>query len=100
MPDAPVDSSNMELQQQVQEAMSKVPELSNDNVHVTAADDGLELSGNVGSGREHQAAVRIAQSFARGKKVVDHIVVSARNDVSNTTTPEKQKTTHQINLQP
>lgn len=100
IPDISANSANVELQAQVQDALSKVPELSNDNVRVTAGDDGLELSGNVGSGRERQAAFRIAQSFARGKKVVDHIVVGAGNGVPNPTTAEKPKTSRQNNLQP
>jgi len=77
--DIPHDSFDAQLQAQVQDALSKVPELSNDNVQVAASPQGLELTGNVGSGRERQAAVRIAQSFARGRKVLDHIVVNGRS---------------------
>src|SRR5262249_8428718 len=73
---APVPDT--ELQNQVQNALRKIPELRNVSLHVAALPDGLELTGNVASGRERQAAVRIAQSYARGRKVVDHLVVTGR----------------------
>jgi hypothetical protein len=85
-----------QLQTQVQEALSRVPELSNDSVRVAALPDGLELSGSVITGRERQAAVRIAQSYARWRKVVDHIVVSGRNAAP----PDTSKASHQANAQP
>lgn len=97
-PDVPAASSaNLELQDRVQEALGKVPELSNDKLRVSAGEDGLELSGTVASGKERQAAIRIAQSFARGKKVVDHIVVTSRNTPVESMTPEKQRINHQAN---
>ena len=45
---------------------------------VNVKDDGakIELAGTVGSSREHQQAVSIAQSYAHGREVVDHIQVS------------------------
>jgi osmotically-inducible protein OsmY len=85
-----------ELQSQVQNALRKVPELSNDSLQVAALPDGLELTGNVASGRERQAAIRIAQSYARGRKVVDHIVVTGRN----TPASEPSKMNPQANAQP
>ena len=91
---APVPDT--ELQTQVQNALRKVPELSNDSLQVAALPDGLELTGNVASGRERQAAVRIAQSYARGKKVVDHIVVTGRNAPAS----ESPKANRQANAQP
>lgn len=97
-PDVPAASAaNLELQDQVQEALSKVPELSNDKLRVNAAEDGLEVSGTVANGKERQAAIRIAQSFARGKKVVDHIVVNGRNAPVESMTPDKQRVNHQAN---
>ena len=94
--DVPEAAPDMQLQMQVQDALSKVPELSNASVRVAALPDGLELSGSVVTGRERQAAVRIAQSYARGRKVVDHIVVSGRN----TAPGDSPKASHQANAQP
>jgi osmotically-inducible protein OsmY len=94
--DVPQGAPDTQLQMQVQDAISKVPELSNDSVRVMALPDGLELSGSVVTGRERQAAVRIAQSYARGRKVVDHIVVSGRNNLP----ADNPKASHQANAQP
>lgn len=94
--DVPEAAPDTQLQMQVQDALSKVPELSNATLRVAALPDGLELTGSVVSGRERQAAVRIAQSFARGKRVVDHIVVSGRNSAPT----DAPKASHQANAQP
>jgi len=91
-------SQDIELQARVQIALSKVPELSNDSLRVVAAVDSLELSGTVATGKQRQAALRIAQSYARGKKVVDHIVISGRSSPR----PESvtsEKASHQANSQ-
>lgn len=94
--DVPNTQPETRLQSEVQEALGRVPELSNDTLEVAASADGLELTGTVVTGRERQAAVRIAQSYARGRKVVDHIVVSGRN----TPPAEGTKAAHQANAQP
>lgn len=93
--DVPDPLSTNELQTQIQEALSKVPELSNDTLRVAALSDGLEITGNVVTGRERVAAIRIAQSYARGRKIVDHIVVSGRTPASS----DLPKTAHQANVQ-
>lgn len=84
------------LPAQIEEALGKVPELSNDSLQVAVIPEGLELTGSVVTGRERQAAVRIAQSYAHGRKVVDHIVVNGRNAPPR----DIQKPTHQANAQP
>jgi Flp pilus assembly secretin CpaC len=89
-------SPDLDLQAEVQEALGKVPELGNDSLRVAALPDGLELTGSVVNGRERQAAVRIAQSYARGRKVIDHIMVNGRA----TAPAEALRTTHQANAQP
>jgi BON domain len=67
------------LQRQIQDALSREPSLRNGSIKVTALAEGIELSGSVGSGRERLNAARIAQSYARGKKVLNHIVVSGHS---------------------
>jgi hypothetical protein len=65
-----------ELQSQIQEALKKDPSLSKCALMVAASAEGIDLSGNAGSSRERLAAWRLAQSYARGRKVENHIVVS------------------------
>lgn len=84
------------LQTEVQEALSRVPELSNDTLRVAALPDRLEITGTVVNGRERQAAVRIAQSYARGRPVIDHIVVRGRNAAP----VEAPRAAHQANFRP
>ncbi len=67
------------LQIQIQDALSREPTLRNGSVKVTALAEGIELSGSVANGRERLNAARIAQSYARGKKVLNHIVVSGHS---------------------
>lgn len=85
-----------QLPAQIKQALGKVPELSNDSLQVSLIPEGLELTGSVETGRERQAAIRIAQSYAHGRKVVDHIVVSGRN----TPSPDIPKTSRQASSQP
>jgi hypothetical protein len=64
-----------DLQSKIQSAFSQ-NNLS--GVTVSAADDKkIELSGTVNSKKERKEAIRIAKENANGKKVVDHIQVSA-----------------------
>lgn len=67
------------LETQIQDALRKDPALGSGSVRVTALPDGIELSGTVANGRERQNAGRIAQSYARGKKVLNHILVNGRS---------------------
>jgi osmotically-inducible protein OsmY len=71
-----VDSA---LQEQIQGALNRDPAFSRSGVRVTATRDGIELSGDVASGRERLNAGRIAQSYARGKKVINHIIVKGHS---------------------
>lgn len=75
-PDIP--QADTELQAQVQEALSKDPTLSKCSVVVTASADGIDLTGSAATSRERLAAWRLAESYARGKKVENHIVVNGQ----------------------
>lgn len=80
-PDAPVanvPAANVELQSEIQEALSKDPALSKCGVVVSASAEGIDLTGNAGSSRERLAAWRLAESYARGKKVENHILVKGQ----------------------
>jgi BON domain-containing protein len=73
-----VPPANTELQSQIEEALRKDPALSKCSVIVAASADGIDLTGNAGSSRERLAAWRLAESYARGKKVENHIVVNGQ----------------------
>ena len=75
---ASIPNANFELQSQIQEALSKDPSLSKCGVVVTAAAEGIDLTGSAGSSRERLAVWRLAESYARGKKVENHIVVNGK----------------------
>ncbi len=78
------------LQTQIQEALNKDPIFSQGHLKVTVSSEGIELSGEVPSGRDRQNAARMAQSYARGKKVVNRIVVRGHSVHPNTQSPENQ----------
>lgn len=73
-----IPAANTELQSQVQEALSKNPSLSKCSLIVSASVEGIELTGNAASSRERLAAWRLAESYARGKKVENHIIVNGQ----------------------
>jgi BON domain len=73
-----VSRADTELQAQIQQALSKDPMLSKCSVVVSASPDAIDLTGNAGTSRERLAAWRLAESYARGKKVENHIVVNGQ----------------------
>jgi hypothetical protein len=87
-PDEAAKSIDSALQSQVQDALNKDPVFSRDGVKVTATTEGIELSGDVATGRDRLNADRIAQSYARGKKVVNHIVVKGHSGPAGPNPPE------------
>jgi hypothetical protein len=76
---ASIPNANSELQSQIQEALSKDPNLCKCSVVVTASAEGIDLTGSAGSSRERLAVWRLAESYARGKKVENHIVVNGKS---------------------
>lgn len=82
---SPVDSA---LRAQIQDALDKDPIFSQGHLKVTVRADGIELSGDLASGRDRQNAGRMAQSYARGKKVLNHIVVRRRSAQPGAGPPE------------
>ena len=75
-PPLPAPPSDAELQNQIQTALGKEPTLSHDSVTAHVSPQGLELSGTVASRKEKITATRIAQSFAPGKKLADHLKIA------------------------
>ncbi len=86
-PGAPGDIST-DLQKQVQTALKHEPTLANDNINAVVAGDTIDLSGTVNSGKERQTALRIAQSFAGNRRVVDHLTVAGQGPGASSVQPQ------------
>jgi hypothetical protein len=66
------------LQTQVQTALRHEPTLANDKINAVVSADTIDLSGSVTTGKERQTALRIAQSFAGNRRIVDHLTVAGQ----------------------
>jgi osmotically-inducible protein OsmY len=62
-------------QQQIQDKINSEPALANTNVEVKTNDRSITLTGTVDSQRQHDLALRIAQSYAGDRKIVDKIKI-------------------------
>jgi hyperosmotically inducible periplasmic protein len=67
--------SSAQVQQQIQQSLNSEPALANTNVGVKTDESAVVLTGTVDSEKQHDLAVRIAQSFAGGRQVVDKIKI-------------------------
>lgn len=72
---APGELSNPEIQDQMQKKMSTEPSLANSNLAAGVDDKTVVLSGTVDNERQHEVALRIAQSYAGDRQIVDKIEV-------------------------
>jgi hyperosmotically inducible protein len=70
--------STAQVQEQIQEKLRGEPALANTNVGVKATENSVTLSGSVDTERQHDLAIRIAQSYAGDRKILDRIKVQAR----------------------
>ena len=76
-----------QLQQMIDNALRNEPTLAHDSVSASVSDTKIDLNGTVGSGKEKQTAMRIAQSYARNRKVIDHLTVAGGTTGANTANP-------------
>lgn len=67
--------SSSQVEQQIQKHLSTEPDLANAGVQVKADDRLVILTGTVDSDAQHDLALRIAQSYAGERKIVDKIKV-------------------------
>ena len=74
----PQGLSASEVEQQIQAKISNEPALANTKVGVKANDKSVTLTGTVDTEKQHDLALRIAQSFAGDRKIVDKIKVQER----------------------
>jgi hypothetical protein len=68
--------TSAELQKKIEAALASEPTLSGSNLTVEVTDDTINVSGNVGTGKERTMASRIVQSFGENRKVKEKITVS------------------------
>ena len=77
------------LQGQIQQAMTNETTLANSSVKANVTDSEIELTGMVPTRKDKQTAMRIAESYAGSRKVVDHLKVSGKGG-TNTAMPSSQ----------
>jgi osmotically-inducible protein OsmY len=89
-PPTPDETNSVDsvLRNQIQDAFNKDPVFSQESLKVTLLPEGIELSGDVANGRDRQNAARLAQSYARGKKVLNHIVVRGHSSLPGANSPQ------------
>jgi hypothetical protein len=72
--DAPAhEASVAQVEQQIMDHLSAEPTLAHTNVGAKVDEDSVLLTGTVDTQTEHDVAVRIAQSYAGGREIVDKI---------------------------
>src|SRR6266568_2392877 len=69
----PQGLSTPEVQQQIQQGLNSEPMLHNSNVGVHVDENSVILTGTVATEEQHDLALRIAQSYAGDRKIVDKI---------------------------
>jgi hypothetical protein len=67
--------STAQVQQQIQDKVNSEPALANTNVGVKTDDKSVTLTGTVDTDAQHDLALRIAQSYAGDRTIVDKIKV-------------------------
>jgi len=72
----PEGLSISEAQQKIQQGLNSEPILRNSNVGVHVDENSVVLTGAVDSEQQHDRALRIAQSYAGDRKIVDKIKVT------------------------
>jgi osmotically-inducible protein OsmY len=86
---SPVDPAG--LASKINTALKNEPTLAKNHVMVNVSDQGIEVTGNVDTGKEKLTAMRIAQSYAGNFKVVDRVTLAGHPAGTNA----QQNTTNQ-----
>ena len=69
------EPSAMEVQQQIQKKIDTEPGLANAQLKVKVSNSAVLLSGSVKDAAQHQAARRIAESYAGPRRIEDKIQI-------------------------
>ena len=68
-----MDASDLEVQQQIQIKLASDPTMEDAGVNVKVTPTEVVLSGTINDEQQRQTALRIAQSYAGSRKVVDRM---------------------------
>ena len=74
----PQDLSDSEVEQQIQKKLSREPALANTEIGVKIDATSVTLTGSVDTERQRDLALRIAQSYADRRKIVDKIKIQGQ----------------------
>ena len=74
----PQDLSASEVEQQIQDKLHREPALANTQIGVKIDATSVTLTGSVDTERQRDLALRIAQSYAGQRKVVDKIKIQGQ----------------------
>ena len=74
--------STDEVQQQIEQGLTSQTELANTHIKVKTSDSSVTLNGTVDTERQHQIALRVAQSYAGDRKIVDNISLAQNQEPS------------------
>jgi osmotically-inducible protein OsmY len=81
-----VDSNT--LKSQIDSALKSDPTLTNSQLNADVNDTQITLSGTVPSGKEKVTAIRIVQSYAGNRKVVDKVTLSGKQAPTSAPNPK------------
>ena len=71
----PQTMSTQQVEQQITQRLSSEPALAKSNVDAKVDENSVVLTGSVDTETQHDLAVRIAQSYAGDRKIVDRIKI-------------------------
>jgi hypothetical protein len=71
----PQGLSTAQVEQQIQDKLNREPVLANANVGVKTDDKSVTLTGTVDTDAQHDLALRVAQSYAGDRTIVDKITI-------------------------
>ena len=74
----PRELSNFEVQQQIQNKLSSEPVLKNNQLSAEVTDDEVVVSGTTDSQAERDVALRIAESYAGERPVVNKVEIKGK----------------------
>lgn len=75
--------STDEVQKQIKQALASQGELANTDVNVKASESSVTLSGAVDTEHQHRIALRVAESYAGDRKIIDNISVGPQKEDKN-----------------
>ena len=79
--------STNEVQHQIKQALASQDELADTHIKVKTSESTVTLSGTVDTEKQHETALRVAQSYAGDRKIVDNIYLQSQMQDKNNKRP-------------